>query len=363
MTMAPTHSRLPVTLALAFTLVVSACAAIDIPTPTPSAAGASPTASPTATLAHTPEPLVVGLGYLPSVQFAPFYLADERGYYSDAGLQVTLENKIDSDLIPLVGQGRTDIGVADGTSVIPARSQGIPIKYVATIYAKFPSVIVALSTSGITKPADLKGKRIGIPGRYGSSYVMLQALLRSANLTLDDITLVDFPDFTQAQGLAQGRVDAATGFVNNEPVQLKALVPAGTDIVVLRVDAITPLPGPGLIASDKTLREKAEAVRRLVSATLRAMKEVAADPQVGLDAAIQRVPELGKDQATKDTQLAILEATIDTWKNDYTLAHGLGAIDRAAWSASIDFLKTLEGLVPNPVMVDDVVDTSLLPAG
>jgi NitT/TauT family transport system substrate-binding protein len=348
-------------IAFAVALVVSACAGIDLTTPTPSGAQASPTASPTATLAHNPEPLVVGLGYLPSVQFAPFYLADEKGYYADAGLKVTLENKIDSDLVPLVGQGQTDIGVADGTSLIPARSQGIPIKYVATIYAKFPSVIVTLSTSGIKAPADLKGKRIGIPGRYGSSYVMLQALLRSANLTLDDITLVDFPDFTQAQGLAQGRVDAATGFVNNEPIQLKSLVPAGTNVGVLRVDAITPLPGPGLIASDKTLQQKGEAVRRFVAGTLRAMKEIAADPQIGLDAAIQRVPELGKDQATKDTQRAILDATIDTWKNGYTLAHGLGAIDRAAWSASIDFMKTLEGLVPNPVSVDDVVEAQLLP--
>jgi hypothetical protein len=91
------------------------------------------------------------------------------------------------------------------------------------------------------------------------------------------------------------------------------------------------------------------------------MKEIAADPQVGLDAAIQRVPELGKDQATKDTQRAILDATIDTWKSGYALAHGLGTIDRAAWAASIDFMKSLEGLVPNPVAVDDVVDASLLP--
>jgi NitT/TauT family transport system substrate-binding protein len=132
-------------------------------------------------------------------------------------------------------------------------------------------------------------------------------------------------------------------------------------VVLLRVDAITPLPGPGLITSDKTMQDKGEAVRRFVGATLRAMDDIAADPQVGLDAAIRQVPELGADQATKDAQLAILQATIDTWKNDYTLAHGLGAIDRAAWSASIDFLKTLEGLVPNPVTVDDVVGADLLP--
>jgi len=340
-------------LSLVVGVVVAACTIEEFPTPSPTGRA---TPSPTPTLPATPVPLMVGLGYIPSVQFAPFYLADARGYYRDAALEVTLENKIDQDLVPLVGQGRNDLGVADGTSVITARSQGIPIKYIATIYARFPSVVFALSSSGIRAPADLRGKRIGIPGRYGSSYIMLQALLDSADMTLDDVTLVDFPYFTQGDAVDQGRVDAATGFVNNEPVQLEL---RGRDVTVLRVDEITPLPGPGLIASDETIATNAEALRRFIAATLRAMDEIAADPQVGLDAAIARVPELG---SSRDAQLAILKATIDTWKTPYTLAHGLGAIDRAAWSASIDFMATLPDLVASPVTVDDMVTIELLPA-
>ena len=336
---------------LAAAVLIAACTVEEIPT-------ASPTASPTPTpsLPSTPVPLVVGLGYIPSVQFAPFYLAEQRGYYRDVAVEVTFENKIDPDLVPLVGQGNVDVGVADGTSVVTARSNGIPIKYMATIYARFPSVVFALSSSGIRAPADLRGKRIGIPGRYGSSYIMLQALLHSAELTLDDVTLVDFPDFTQAEAVAQGRADAATGFVNNEPVQLQL---RGLDVTVLRVDEITPLPGPGLIASDETIATNAEALRRFVAATLRAMDEIAADPQIGLEAAIRQVPELG---SSRDAQLTILEATIETWKSPYTLAHGLGAIDRAAWSVSIDFMATLPDLVPNPVTVNDMVTVELLPS-
>lgn len=346
------HMTRVVAAAVAAALLVGACTVEELPT-------ASPTASPkpTPTLPSTPVPLVVGLGYIPSVQFAPFYLAEQRGYYRDAALEVTFEHQTDQDLVPLVAQGRNDIGVADGTSVVTARSQGIPIKYIATIYALFPSVVFALSTSGIHTPADLSGKRIGIPGRYGSSYIMLQALLHSASLTLDDVTLFDFPYFTQADAVAQGRVDAATGFVNNEPLQLQR---RGLDVVVLHVDQFTPLPGPGLIASDETIATKAFALRRFVAATLRAMTEIAADPKVGLDAAIARVPELGSDADTRAAQLAILEATIDTWKSPYTLAHGLGTIDKAAWSASISFMASLPGLVPSPVTVDDMVTVDLL---
>jgi len=201
--------------ALVALLVAAACTALEAPSSEPTAPPPTPTPTPPA----TPVALRVGLGFIPSVQFAPFYLADERGYYREAGLVVTLENKIDPDLVPLVGQGAIDVGMADGTSVITARSQGIPIRYVATVYARFPSVVFALEKTGIRVPADLKGRTVGIPGRYGSSYIMLQALLASAHLTLDDVTLVDFPDFGQGAAVEQGRVEAATGFVNNEPLQ------------------------------------------------------------------------------------------------------------------------------------------------
>src|SRR4029079_17688627 len=110
------------------------------------------------------RPLSVGLGYTPSVQFAPFYLARTSGMYAEAGLDVTLQNQIDPDLITLIAQGAVDIGLGDGTSVITARSQDIPIRFVASIYADFPSVVVADASSGITTPADLAGKRLGTPG-------------------------------------------------------------------------------------------------------------------------------------------------------------------------------------------------------
>ncbi len=296
--------------------------------------------------------LKVGLGYIPSVQFAPFYYAQQAGYYRDAGLDVTFENKIDPDLVTLVGQGALDIGVADGTSVIPAVSQGIPIRYVATIYGTYPSIVFAKASSGIKVAADLRGKKIGIPGKYGSSWVMLQALLDSASLTPADASIIDYPDFGQGVAVQQDAVDAATGFANNEPVQLEL---SGSPAVVLHVDGVVALPGPGLIAGTSTLETKGDAVSAFIAATLRAMIEIAATPSIGLDGAIAAVPELGADRAK---QAAILDATIATW----SAAGGgdFGTIDEAGWEASIAFMTTLK-LVPNPVTVADLVRTDLLP--
>jgi NitT/TauT family transport system substrate-binding protein len=304
-----------------------------------------------------PVPLTVGLGYIPSVQFAPFYLADEAGYYRDAGLDVTFQNQIDPQLITLIGQGAVDIGMGDGTSVIPARSQEIPVRYAATIYAQFPSVVFAKASSGITGPADLAGRELGTPGKFGTGWIMLQALLGSAGLTPEDLTIELYPDFGQGVAVATDQVDAATGFANNEPVQLAL---QGEEVSILRVDDIVPLPGPGLVVGETQLATKGDALREFVAATLRAMTEIQADPQAGLDATFARVPELAEDPAT---QRAILDATIAGWCNAYTGEHGLGAIDPDAWTRTVAFLSAMpESPVAGPVAVEDLITTELLPA-
>ncbi len=118
---------------------------------------------------------------------------------------------------------------------------------------------------------------------------MLLALLGSANLTPDDLTITLYPDYGQAVGLAQDQVDAATGFVNNEPVQLQL---QGIPVNVLTVDDIVPLPGPGLVVGEATLAAKHEALASFVAVTLGAMEQIRADPQKGLDATFAVVPDL-----------------------------------------------------------------------
>jgi NitT/TauT family transport system substrate-binding protein len=345
----------PLTALAALAVLVTACsgtgASATPDTSTPPSQGTEPSAS---VAPVEPVALTVGLGFIPNVQFAPFYLADQAGYYAEAGLDVEFQNKIDPDLITLVGQGSVDIGLADGTSVIPAVSQGIPIRYAAAIYGRFPSIVFAKASSGIDAPADLAGKRLGIPGRYGSSWIMLQALLESAGLTPDDLEIVEYPDFGQGAAVIADAVDASTGFVNNEPVQLER---TGEPASILRVDDIVPLPGNGLIAGVETIEAKEAAIATFIAVTLRAMEEIEADPQVGVDAAITAVPELA---SAPELQLAVLEATIETWRGPVQEAQGLGATDPADWEASIAYLTEL-GLVAEPVTVEDLLATGLIP--
>jgi putative riboflavin transport system substrate-binding protein len=365
----PSNRRALVVIALAIVLVAvvlllasrgpttSPAGPTGTPSGIPSAGGtssASPGEGSSEGPSQTPVALNVGLGFIPSVQFAPFYLAEQAGYYDAAGLDVSFRHGTDYDVIALVGEGELDLGLADGTSVIPAVSQGIPIKYVATIYGRFPSVVFAKASSGIADAADLKGRKLGIPGRYGSSWIMLQALLGSADLTPDDLQIVEYPDFGQGAAVTQDAVEAATGFANNEPVQLQL---TGVEVNVLRVDSIVPLPGNGLITGAETIDSKGDALTGFIAANLRAMEEIKENPEVGLDAAIKQVPDLA---ASRDTQAAILDATIEVWSGPAQEARGLGAIEPADWEKSVEFLSKLD-LVPNPVTVDDLIHTGFLP--
>jgi NitT/TauT family transport system substrate-binding protein len=185
---------------------------------------------------------------------------------------------------------------------------------------------------------------------------MLQALLASAGMAPDDVVIRNYPEFGQGVALRLGEVEAATGFRNNEPVQLAR---EGFATNLLTIDEITPLPGPGLTVGESTLASKTESLRAFVAATLRAMDEVAANPELGLDAAIAVVPELAEQ---REAQRAILDATIAMWVSSYTAEHGKGAIDRAAWATSLDFMRGLTGAnIPGDLTADELVTEDLLP--
>jgi NitT/TauT family transport system substrate-binding protein len=362
------HSSIPrlAVIGLALVVLVAACSPNATPTPASSSAGPSASAAPGGSAAPSGSgapsnstattALNVGLGYIPSVQFAAFYRADQAGYYAAEGLMVTFQNAIDADLVPKVGAGTLDLGLSDGTSVIPAVSQGVPIRYVATVYAKFPSIVFAKASSGITDASGLVGKKLGIPGKYGSSWIMLQALLASKGHTVSDLTIVEYPDFGQGAAVSGGAVDAATGFDNNEPVQLEL---TGTKVNVLRVDDVTPLPGPGIIVGTATLAARKDAVAGFVRATLKAMNEIAATPSIGVDASIKAVPDLAKNRPLQE---AVLAATIADWRPTGAAADApiSGSVDTAAWDKTLAFMTTL-GLVPKPVVTNDLVDTTVAP--
>jgi NitT/TauT family transport system substrate-binding protein len=309
------------------------------------AACLSPGPTGTASVGEPLRAVTLLLGFRPDVQFAPFYVAQQEGFYADAGLEVTIEHRQAPDVQRLVADGQAEFGVADATDVMIARTSGIPIRYVSTLYQSFPVALIGEDGTVPGNPAELAGLRVGTPGQFGSSWHALLALLDAGGLTADDITVREYPQFNQVDGLSNGDVDIITGFRNNEPLQLQG---RGMSVDLLTVDEVAPLPGPGMIVGDELLDSDRELVQAFVEATAAAQAAVIADPDLGFAAAEAAVPEIAENP---DVARSVLEATVELWEGDGFAA---GAIDEELWSTGYAIMENLgfiDGSVPLSEMI------------
>jgi hypothetical protein len=122
---------------------------------------------------------------------------------------------------------------------------------------------------------------------------------------------------------------------------------------LLTIDEVAPLPGPGLIAGDELLSSDPALAKAFAAATLLAQQAIAADRQVGLEAALAAVPAIAED---RETGLAVLEATVDLWGGGPGALSGF--IDPAVWGpgyAALQRLGFIDGSVPPGDMVLDVL--------
>jgi NitT/TauT family transport system substrate-binding protein len=214
------------------------------------------------------------MGYIPSVQYAPFYAADLSDFFKEVGLELEFDYSFETDGVALVASNELQFSLASGEQVLLARAEGLPVVYVMAWYRDYPIAVVSKSEQGIETLADLEGAHIGIPGLFGASYVGLRALLDAAGLLEGDVIL-DSIGFNQVEAVAADQVEAAVVYLNNEPYQLQEL---GYDVNVLPVADYAHLVANGLITNEETIRENPDLVRRMVQATIRGIKYTVTHP-------------------------------------------------------------------------------------
>jgi NitT/TauT family transport system substrate-binding protein len=324
---------------LTLVLFLAACGPLASPTP----ATLEPEETPTESAPQVPSELThidLGVGFVPNVQFAPFYVAQAKGFFAEEGLELKLEHGYEHDFVSLTAQGDRQFAVASGDQVILARAQGLPVVYVMKWYQRFPVAVMALAEMGIDSPQKLPGHSVGIPGLYGASYIGWEALVYAAGLDETDISLESI-GFTQSEAISQRQVDAAVVYIANEPVQLTQ---AGMDVDVIQVSDYIDLVSNGLITNETVIQENPDLVHRLVRATLRGVEYTITHPDEAFAIARQAVPEITDEDAP--TQMAVLEASIDLWHSDQP-----GVSDPQAWSDSAEFMLDT-GLIETPVDVE-----------
>ncbi len=275
--------------------------------------------------------LTIGLTYIPNVQFSPFYVARDLGLFEDQGLDVTLRHHgAQEDAFGALLAGQEDVVFASGDEAVVASANGSTVATFGTGFQQFPGVLLATAESGIASVGDLRGRTIGLPGHFGSSYYTVLAALHLAGLEEDDVTLQDI-GYTQVSALSTGAVDVVVGYRNNETVQFAT---AGIDVVEIAVqDPATPtLVGPGLVTIPDHL--EAEVLRGITTAVLEAERRILADAQVAIDATLAEVPTLS-DPTQEETARAVLAATSQLWLRD---GEPSVAVDVEAFARMAEFL-------------------------
>ncbi|MDT7784011.1 MAG: NitT/TauT family transport system substrate-binding protein, partial [Pseudonocardiales bacterium] len=228
------------------------------------------------------------------------YVAQEKGFFEQAGLDVTITPGTGSvDVLKLVAGGRADFGIADFTATaITVAKEKLPVTTVAAIHQRSLAAIVALEGSGIAKPADLVGKKIGDqPG--STNQVMFPVYAKAAGIDPAKVEFVPSAPPALPQLLAAGQVDGIGQFVVGKPL-IEAAAKGKKAVVLPYGDLVPDLYGNVLVTSKKIAADNTALVPKFTAALLK-----------GLQYSIEHPDELGqilkKYQPTQNPDVASAE--------------------------------------------------------
>lgn len=292
-------------------------------------------ATPSAQLDRQEEstPVTLFLSYIPSVQFAPLYVAAERGYFADEGIDISFEHSFDElDGVDRLAINDLQFGIISGEQVILGRGAEKPLVYVMEWYHRFPVGVVVPADSDIETPADLEGKTVGLPGFFGASYIGLRALLATAGLGEFDVLLTPI-GFTAPEVMCARDVEAAAVYIANEPL---TIAKDCYEVRVIEISDYANLVSNGLVTNEETLEESPELVAAMIRAILHGVADTIEDPDAAFDLSVSTyVSDLPEDQY--ETQQQVLLNSVELWRSDQP---GMTAPD--AWELTQEILVDAE---------------------
>lgn len=297
-------------------------------------------------------PVRLGVGFIPNVQFAVYYVGIEKGFYAEEGLDVSLEYGFEDDYLKLVGTDELQFMVGSGDQVVLGRAQGLPVRYVMNWYTQYPVVVFARTTANITQPADLAGKRIGIPGPFGASYVALRGILEAAQLSESDVKLESI-GFAQVVAISENTVDAAVDYGVNGPI---VLAQQGIETTQIKLDEYLRIPSNGLVTNENTIQENPVLVQKMVRATLKAIQYTLDHPDEAFEIALKFVPEAGGDNQT--TNRAVFDAVLEYWTPLKDREPGATVLED--WQSAAELMQRI-GLVDKLVPAEELFTNDFLP--
>ena len=273
------------------------------------------------------------LNFKPAAPHVVYYLAKEKGWFQDAGINIQITPGTGStDSVKLTAAGQFELAEAAASSLIVGKAQDIPTRAVAMIYQQSPTMLMTLESSGIKTLKDLIGKRIGV--RYqGAVYPEYVALLKKNEI--DRTQLKEIQIGIGETPLFVGQVDALSNYVQEAPRFEKQF---GKKLNIIRfTDYGVNFYATAIIASDSTVEKKPEMIKKFVSTVAKTWKYIETHQEEAVNALVKAVPEL-----EKEALLTELKIFMPLMRNEVTDRNGWGYMLKERWATDITYFLEQE---------------------
>lgn len=285
-------------------------------------------------------------------QFAGLYVAQDMGFFREAGLDTVLIQGGPNISVPLlVASGSDDFGIAGADEILIAREKGLPLVALAVVFQKSPVCFFSKKESGIINPYDFIGRRVAM--QYGTN-VRNEYEAMMLKLGIDMSQVKEVPSGFNMQQFFNGNVDVWNGYIINEPL---AAEKHGFKVNIIRPsDYGIDMYSDTLFTTDEMIKKKPDLVRKMVKATIAGWEYALAHPEEAVKAVLKRDPRLKSDHEKKMLEI---EASLIVARK--TNKYGLGWMDEEVWESMRSTLETLGILKKNSIKIKDVYTNEFLP--
>jgi len=292
-------------------------------------------------------------------QAAPLLLALDAGYFAEEGLDVTLDPGSGSvAALPKVAAGEYDLGSADINSLIRWRDENpdVDMKAVFIIYNTPPFAVIGRPSLGVMGPLDLEGHTLGAPAADGA-FAQWPAFVRANGIIADRVTIEDVGFPVREPALADGDVDAITGFSFTSVIGLEQRgVPPEDISLMLMSDFGLDLYGNAIVVNPAFAEANPGLVRAFLRAAVRGYQQTIRNPAAAVSHVLARAPDASEDIELRRLVMAIGHHIV----TEEVRRTGLGGIVEPRLEKAIAQLADIHEFERSP-RASDVFDASYLP--
>lgn len=291
----------------------------------------------------------MALDWFPWSEHVGFFIAKEKGYFANEGLDVELRVPPDpATIIQTVASGTDDFGINTQHDLLVARDKNIPVVSIMAIYQRTVSAIMTLENSGIKTPEDLAGKKIGWTG-VPQHEKMLDTILKKHGMSLKDVEMINV-GFDLVPALIGKKVDviALPYWIYESIVSEKQ----GFPVNIMKIDEYG-IPSHYelvVLTNEDKIKNNPELVRKFVRAVMRGYEDAIKDPEGAVQILKKTNPEVDIDVETRSTELQI-----PLWQSE----KGVGWQEKEKWVNFTNWMKE-NGLISKDLDVKAAFNNSFV---